>query len=245
MRCRIDVNSHASSITVRPEATTITFSHANFTVREIIFAPKQLPEGAGALVLYQIEAVRPMTLTFSFTPVMQRMWPALSDDPPSPEWVRTAGGSGFYILHLNFPDHAAAIAMPTAEPGILEPYQERGADYPVQFVLHFDPKRDAHTYFPLLLSVGNTAAAATRDALASQLSTLDRTFSSIYDENRKYYQDFRTSHMSIDTPDVKLTTRSPGLRYRSINSARRQRQTTMKRALTAGFRIGRHSAAGV
>src|SRR5271166_3332289 len=46
----IEVNEHASSIDVRPDSTTITFSHANFTVREIILAPRPAPEGAGALV---------------------------------------------------------------------------------------------------------------------------------------------------------------------------------------------------
>lgn len=231
----IDVNTYASSITVKPDATTITFSHANFTVRETILAPKQISEGGGALVLYQIEAIRPMTLTFSFTAVMQSMWPALSDDRPSPEWVKTVGGSGFYILHLNFPDHAAAIAMPTAEPGILEPYQERGADYPLQFVLHFDPKRDAHTYFPLLLTVGNTTATATTNALASRLSTLDRDFSSIYEENRKYYQDFRALHMSIDTPDEKL---NEAFSWAEVSIDQLRVQTTPshdEEALTAGF----------
>ena len=114
----IDVNEQAATIDVQPGHTTITFSHANFTVREILFAPQHAPDGAGALAFYQIQAVRPMTLTFSFTPEMQRMWPALSDDRPSPEWVKT-GASGFYVLHLNFPDHAAAVAMPTARVGIL------------------------------------------------------------------------------------------------------------------------------
>ena len=142
----IDVNNLASSIDVRPGSTTITFSHAAFTLREIIVAPRQVPEGAGALVLYQIEAVRPVTLTFSFTPVMQRMWPALSDDRSSPEWVPTGSAGGFYILHLNFPDHAAAISMPTSERGILQPYQELARVYPLQFVLRFDPVRDARTF---------------------------------------------------------------------------------------------------
>ena len=109
----IDVNQQAATIDVQPGHTTITFSHANFTVRETLFAPQDAPDGAGALAFYQIQAVRPMTLTFSFTPEMQRMWPALSDDRTSPEWVKT-GQSGFYVLHLNFPDHAAAVAMPTA-----------------------------------------------------------------------------------------------------------------------------------
>ena len=152
----IDVNELASSIDVRPDSTTITFSHAAFTVREIILAPRQVPQGAGALVLYQVEAVRPMTLTFSFTPIMKRMWPAPSDDLPSPEWVKTGNTGGFYILHLNLPNHASAIAMPTAEPGILQPYQELARVYPLQFVLRFDPARDAHALFPMLLTFGNT-----------------------------------------------------------------------------------------
>ncbi len=141
----IDVNDHASWIDVKPDHTTITYSHANFTVRQIMVAPKQTPDGTGVQVFYQIEAVRPMTLTFSFDAVMQRMWPAESDDRPSPEWVKTEGGSGFYILHENFPDHAAALTMPSAEPGILPPYQERAAYYPLQFVLHFDPEERPRT----------------------------------------------------------------------------------------------------
>jgi glycogen debranching enzyme len=231
----IDVNAHAASITVRPDATTITFSHANFTVRETILAPKQLPEGAGALVFYQIQAIRPMTLTFSFTPVMQRMWPALSGGPPSPEWVKTSGGSGFYILHLNFPDHAAAIAMPTAEPGILEPYQERGAEYPLQFVLHFDPSRDAQTWFPLLLSLGNTPEEATKEAFAVKLSALEHDFPSIYDKNHEYYQDFRSAHLTIDTPDNKL---NEAFSWAEVSIDQLRVQTTPnhdEEALTAGF----------
>src|ERR1700761_3860496 len=109
----IDVNDQSSTIDVQPGRTIITFSHANFTVREILFAPQNAPDGAGALAFFQVEAVRPMALTFSFTPEMQHMWPALSDDRPSPVWVKQ-GQSGFYILHLNFPDHAAALAMPGA-----------------------------------------------------------------------------------------------------------------------------------
>ena len=155
----IDVNEQVASIDVQPGHTTITFSHANFTIREILFAPQNAPDGAGALAYYQIEAVRPMTLTFSFTPEMQHMWPALSDDRPSPEWVKQ-GQSGFYILHLNFPDHAAALAMPTAQYGILPPYQERPKNYPLQFVIHFDPATDRDKVYPLLMTTAETAATA-------------------------------------------------------------------------------------
>ena len=199
----IDVNEQAATIAVQPGHTTITFSHANFTIRETLFAPQQAPDGAGALAFYQIEAVRPMTLTFSFTPEMERMWPATSDDGSSPEWVKT-GQSGFYVLHLNFPNHAAAVAMPTATSGILEPYQERPKNYPLQFVLHFDPATDSDKLYPLLMTTGETVATSTRSALSARLEALDSEFQTLYSGTQKHFEEFSAQHLSIDTPDQKL-----------------------------------------
>ncbi len=163
----IEVNLHAAGIEVRPDSTIITFSHANFTVREIIIAPKAEAQSAGALILFQIEAVRPLTLTFNLKPNMKLMWPVASDDRADPEWIATGASSGFYILHLNSPDHAAAIAIPTAGPGIMEPYQERAASYPLQFILRFDPARDAQLLYPLLVAVGDTRATSTKESFAA------------------------------------------------------------------------------
>ena len=199
----IDVNEQASTIDVQPGHTTITFSHANFTVRETFFAPQQAPDGAGALAFYQIEAVRPMTLTFNFTPEMLRMWPALSDDHPSPEWVKT-GPSGFYVLHLNLPDNAAAIAMPTAQVGILAPYQEHPKDYPLQFVLHYDPARDRDKLYPLLMTMGETTQTATTAALGARLQALNGGFQKLYADTQQHFQKFAQQHLSIDTPDPRL-----------------------------------------
>jgi glycogen debranching enzyme len=199
----IDVNQQAATIEVRPGHTIITFSHANFTIREILFTPQQAPEGIGALAFFQIEAVRPTTLTFSFTPEMKRMWPALSDDHPSPEWVKTAG-SGFYVLHLNAPDHAAAVAMPGAQYGIMAPYQERPKDYPVQFVLHFDPSTDKGKFFPLLMATADTAADASTAALGARLQSLNSQFQTLYSSTQTYYSRFSSKLLSIDTPDEKL-----------------------------------------
>ena len=153
----IDVNEQAAVIEVRPDHTTITFAHANFTVREVLFAPHKAPEGAGVLAFFQVQAVRPMTLTFQFTPEMKRMWPASSDDYSAAEWVKTPTG-GFYALHLSFPDQAAAVEMPGAEPGIIAPYQERAKTYPAQFVLHFDPAHDGNKLYPLIITTADTLA---------------------------------------------------------------------------------------
>lgn len=231
----IDVNEHAAGIEVRPEATIITFAHANFTIHEIITAPKHAPEGAGAQVFYQVEAVRPMTLTFSFTPNMQLMWPASSEYPPSTEWVGTGQHGGFFMLHLNFPDQAAAIAMPGAVPGIIEPYQERAATYPTQLILHFDPARDAHTLFPLLLTMGNTRETSTDGALAQQLLNLDQSSRHLYEDNQAYYQNLQDTGMSIETPDERL---NEAFSWAQVSVDQLRVETTPVRneeALTAGF----------
>jgi hypothetical protein len=196
----IEVNPHAAVIEVRPDHTTITFAHANFTIREVLFAPKHAPDGTGVIGFFQIEAVRPMTLTVQFTPEMKRMWPAPSDNYTSPDWVKTANG-GFYALHTNFPDHAAAVEMPGAEPGILAPYEERAKPYPAQFLLHFDPARDSSKLFPLLLTLADNAADARDTALAAKLATLGRSMPSLYRETTAYYEDFLSHHLSIATPD--------------------------------------------
>ena len=237
----IDVNEQAATIDVQPGHTTITFSHANFTVREILFAPQQAPDGAGALAFYQIQAVRPMTLTFSFTPEMQRMWPALSDDRPSPEWVKT-GSSGFYVLHLNFPDHAAAVAMPTAQYGIMAPYQERPKNYPLQFVIHFDPATDSDKLYPLLMTTGETAATSTSSALAARLEALDSGFQALYSDTQKHFEEFSAQHLSIDTPDQKL---NQAFAWAEVAIDQLRVQTTpshAETALVAGFYTSGDSA---
>jgi glycogen debranching enzyme len=200
----IDVNQHAAQITSTPDSTVLTFSHANFTVRETILAPKSAPDGAGALVFFQFEATRPTTFTFSFTPNMLAMWPADSDDMPSPEWVGTPPSSGFYILHLNFPQIAAALAMPTAEPGILQPYQERAASYPLQFVIHFDPARDTDRVFPLLAAISTQQATSNKESFAKQLSALNQSAESLFAQNQTYYRNLLSTQMHIQTPDPRL-----------------------------------------
>lgn len=231
----IDVNQLAAEIEVRPEETTITYSHANFTIRQIMLAPKSLSAGAGALVLYKLEAIRPMTITFSFEPVMQRMWPADSPTAPSPEWVRQSNESGFYILHLAFPDQAAALTIPGSQPGILPPYQEHPSSWPLQMELHFDPKQDKGKTYPLLLTMANSAVDAGKEALARSLTETGNQIGAIEAANRAYYADLLSRHTSIETPDAILNAAFSWAET-AIDQLRVQTTPGMKdEALTAGF----------
>lgn len=231
----IDVNEHAAEITSNPDSTVITFSHANFTVRETILAPKDATDGSGALVFFQIEAIRPTTFTFSFTPNMEAMWPAQSDDMPSPEWIGSLPSGGFYMLHLNFPDMAAALAMPNAEPGILQPYQERAASYPLQFVIHFDPAHDTDRVYPLLAVISTRKETSTKDAFARQLSDFNQASESLSAQNQTYYRHLLNTEMRLETPDKRLN-----LAFSRAESSIDQLRVEItpghhEEALTAGF----------
>ncbi|MGB9032111.1 MAG: hypothetical protein WCC27_18450 [Acidobacteriaceae bacterium] len=231
----IDVNAQAAEIEVEPDHTTVVYSHANFTIRQTMLAPKASDAGAGAMAVYQMQAIRPMTVTFSFDPVMQRMWPADSPSPPSPEWVGNSGGSGFYILHLAFPDQAAALAIPRSEPGILPPYQERPSSWPLQFVLHFDPTRDRGKVYPLLVALADSTAAATKESLRQSLSDLESRTTAIGEQNRAYYANFLAQHTAIETPDASL---NAAFSWAEIAIDQLRVETTpgaKDEALTAGF----------
>ena len=196
----IDVNGQSATIDVRPDRTVITYAHANFTVRQVMLAPAG---ELGAAAWFEVEAVRPMELTFSFQPEMKPMWPAPSAGTAEPEWVETAGGSGFYLLHLALPGEMGAMAMPGAEPGILAPYQERPKQYPTQFVLRWDPKRDAGKVFPLLLAMGE-GKDATVQALHARLMAADSGLAAAAAANRVRYDALLGRTTALESPDKQL-----------------------------------------
>lgn len=62
----------ARTVGVRPEATTITYSHATFTVRQHLLAPLDEP---ALLVLLEVDAVRPLEIVASFARAAREMVP--------------------------------------------------------------------------------------------------------------------------------------------------------------------------
>jgi hypothetical protein len=231
----IEVNAQAASIDVQPERTVITYSHAAITVRQIMFAPRTSAAGTGVVVLFEVDAVRPGKLKFEFTPEVRRMWPASNFGVPSAEWVKGSGANGaggFYVLHTDAPEIAAAVTIPGAMPGILAPYQEKPKVYPVGLELSFDPARDRGMQFPLLMAVANGAngeavasagmqkagaaegvveahplngaTAATSASLGAALAKLNDTIPTLYRETAAYWKDFLGTHLSVVTPDKKF-----------------------------------------
>ena len=69
----IEGSDSLASVSVRPEATVFVYSHAAFTVRQIVFAPLDEP---GVVILLDIDSALPITVLGSFRPRLKLMWPA-------------------------------------------------------------------------------------------------------------------------------------------------------------------------
>ncbi len=106
--------------------------------------------------------------------------------------------------------------------------------WPLQFVLHFDPARDSNTFFPLLMTMANTRAAAGWHALAGSLAALDAAVPSLYSANADDFRNLLSTHTSIETPDRHLN-KAFSWAIASIDQLRVETPTHDGQAFTAGF----------
>ncbi len=181
----IDLQDYAATIEVHPGRTTITYSHAAFTVKQHMFAHAS----AGPIVFFEIASVRPLDLRLSFTPDMLRMWPAPNFNRPNAEWV-SKGSTGYYILHTDSDQVTGYVSLPGAKPGNEAPYQERPKTYQTELKLHFDPKTQSGEFFPLLFAANE-----------AELSGLLQDWPKRYAEAADYYSHFFDTRLTVSTPD--------------------------------------------
>ena len=229
----INLNEYAAQIEVNPERTTITYSHAAFTVKQHMFSPRgESVPGAGAVVLFEIASIRALTLTFRFTPEMLRMWPAANYGRPNAEWI-PQGSSGYYILHTDAEALSGGLAVPGATPGVLAPYQERPHTYPVELKLRFDPKIDSGRLYPLLMVSGTSAECKQR------LSDLNEQVSGLYRKTLEYYAHFFDHRLTVETPDRRF---DESLKWSEIAIDQAQVRFHDETGLVAGYYTSADSA---
>jgi glycogen debranching enzyme len=217
----IDVNALAASIRVTPGETVIKYSHAAFTVQQHMFAARGAKAQLPTAVFFEIDAARPLELTFSFTPEMLRMWPAPNFGRPNGEWV-SQGSGGYYVLHTDNEKFSSVIAMPRTRPGIMVPYQEHPQTYPLEMKLKFDPKTDRGLVFPLIMTLAKDRV----EELASSLPT-------VYAETQDYYAHFFDHKLIAETPDQRV---NEGLRWAEIAIDQAQVRTAQgETGMVAGY----------
>lgn len=199
----LELNTMARELEVRPDRSTITYSHIAMTLRQTMFAPEEMPTGTGTVVMFEVDALHPVDLTFRFTPEMRKMWPMLNSGSTDAEWV-TQGGSGYYLLHTAYPDFTGAVALPGATAGIMAPYQERPQVHPLEFHLHVDPAAGRRVSFPLLMAVGTTKESATGASLAATLAHLNGSLAELYAHHAETIRARAQQATHVETPDARL-----------------------------------------
>ncbi len=182
----------ARRVDVRPELTTITYSHATFTVRQHILAPLDEP---GLLVLLEVDTYRPLDVIVSFRSVFQEAWPG-GFGGQSVFWDDEAKA---FVLSESRRQQNALIGSPWARAGTSHPAHSL-PDAPSQFIIGVDPARAAREMVPIAIA----ASRAPRDEVTRLYGSLLQKGQSLYEARRRHADHLRHDLVSIDTPDDRL-----------------------------------------
>jgi glycogen debranching enzyme len=189
----IDGRDIMARIEVRPEATTLVYAHAAFTVREVMFAPIDEP---GIVVLLDVDTTLPIAITASFRPRLRLMWPATSMTS-NVGWSET---ERVYYLTEESQRYAAVVGCPLARDVSLMPYQEEPRDVPNRFVVERTPDDLAREYVPIVIAASVEGRAAAKTTYERILSSIEQ----LYDRTADHYAQLDRETASVATPDAKL-----------------------------------------
>jgi glycogen debranching enzyme len=180
-------------IDVRPEATTLTYSHAAFTVRQIIYAPI---EEQGIIMLFDVESVLPLTLTVSFRPHLRLAWPAGL-------MTATVGfdeREHYYFIGEETQKFFGIIGSPAARDISIMPYQEEPRDVPNRFTISISNEEARTRFIPVVITGSTEGLGRAKNAYDKLLGQARE----LYERNVAYYQNFQQRTTRIVTPDTRL-----------------------------------------
>src|SRR5215211_5188676 len=180
-------------INTRPEATVLTYSHAAFTVRQIIFAPVDEP---GIIILLDVQSVLPMTVTFSFRPRLKLAWPA-GLQTGDLKWEEDLHA---YFITEESKRFVGVIGSPAARDVSVMPYQEEPRDVPVQFSVEASAEALKTHFIPIVITGGVEGKDKTKATYQRLLASIP----ALYEKNVAYYQRLQNETTSVNTPDERL-----------------------------------------
>jgi glycogen debranching enzyme len=181
------------TISVSPEATTFTFTHESFKVKEIIFIPVNEP---GAIILLDVYTTQPLSIVPGFLPVLQPQWPAgiggqysYWDDDQKAYVISESRGRATFLC-----GSPAGIQM-TAPPAHMF------ADNPIQFRIDIKPGETEGKYIPIAIAGGDKMKF---DSVKTLYNGLIGNAEKFYKHNYEHYQDLANNTIKIETPNKKF-----------------------------------------
>ncbi|RMG51787.1 MAG: amylo-alpha-1,6-glucosidase [Acidobacteria bacterium] len=192
-RQRIPAQKLATTVTVRPECTILTFSHAAFTAREIMFAPLDQP---AVVILLDVDAQRPLRLIGSFRRELKLMWPAET----APSRMRFDARTSAFLLTDAEEQFAALIGIPGAEEISLTD-EQKGQPRRAQFALDVSAFARQDEFAPILIVGAPTGGLeAARRTYADLLASLPQA----YQRTLAHYRRLKEETVQISTGDERL-----------------------------------------
>jgi glycogen debranching enzyme len=182
----------AVRISVRPEATTFTYTHAAFTVSQTLFAPLDEP---ALVMLLDVDATLPLRIAATFRPRLRPMWPAGSQTAN----VSWQAATHTYTVGEESGRFAAVIGAPGAQDAAIQPYQEEPRDVPFRFVIDASGRR-AGDLIPIVIAGSVTGAAGARAAYERVAGSLDVE----YRKTVEHYRRLHTETTTVIGPDDRL-----------------------------------------
>jgi len=182
----------ARTIEVRPELTTITYSHATFTVKQHILAPLNKP---GLLILLDVQTFRPLEVHVSFNTVFQYAWPGALGG----QYAFWNDAEKAFVLSESLRERNALIGSPWATTASAHPAHAL-PDAPNTFVLPVDSARAQHEFVPIAIAAGT----APRDSVVAIYRDLLANASDYYNARLDHVAETVEGTTHIDTPDDRL-----------------------------------------
>ncbi len=182
----------ARTVEIRPELTTITYSHATFTVREHILAPLDEP---GLLVLLDVASVRPLEMLASFRVVFQYAWPGAFGG----QYVVWDDSRKAFLLSESLRQRSAYIGSPWASGASSHPAHAL-PDAPSVFRIPVDLERAGREFIPIVIAAG----VAPRDQVQGTYRRLLERAEALYLERREHAERLRRETTRIETPESGL-----------------------------------------
>jgi glycogen debranching enzyme len=184
-----------AAINVRPEATILTYTHAAFTVRQIIFTPLEEP---GIVMLLDVRSALPLTVTASFRPRLKLMWPAglMTGNLGWDDKLRA------YYITEETNRFVGIVGSPLARDVSMMPYQEEPRDVPVQFQMDVSPEMLKSHFIPIVIAGGVEGSGKAKETYERLLGNIE----ALYEKNVAYYTQLQNESVQVETPDEQLNT---------------------------------------
>lgn len=184
--------NYLREVITRPESTTLIYVHPLFTVREILWVPR---DEAAAVIFFDVDSNKPLSITMKFVPDLKPMWPA---------------GLGGQYTYWMPDDHAFGLTDGTSVPTAMigSPAVSAYTDFvdvgvisgEMELKVRATAEQAQTQLVPVVFAVSMESEAKARAVYHNVLAHARE----LYEQSVMYHREFLAHTMQIETPDPDL-----------------------------------------